>query len=303
MCRLQVLTFKKQINVLSDLSVSLAINAVIRFYQNTHKYMEQHRPLMKLLAFKLVVGLVFLEQILFMILDSTNVLHPTKYMSYADIHIGLPTMIICVQLVPFAFFIHYAYSTKPYLVQEKLGFTHHVGNSQEYLSVPPPESLNSRPGPRSYQGGPLGLHAWAAYLNPLEIWSEVRDLYRIMYNIPLRTKKEASDPWSESVTGYEQQTAYNQPTAAVHAPLTAESTEQLHDEPLHELDHQPHEPMEFVQPGNSSNTGYSGYPGLTVNEMENPYYDQIPHRNPDPYGYSTQYQGGNQYGASAHYSQ
>ena len=259
--------------------------------------------MMKLLAFKLVVGLVFLEQILFLILDSTKVLKPTKYLSYADVHIGLPTMIICIQLVPFDFFIHYAYSTKPYLVREKPGSTQYARNSQEYLNAPPPENMPSRPEPRSYQGGPGGLYAWAAYLNPLDMFREAKDMYNLLHNIPLRTPKEASDAWPEGSTAYEQQTA----TPEAQQPLTAGSAEQLHEESLHEAP--AHEPTEFVQPGgnyirpggNYDYPVYSEHPALAGDALHNP-YDSQPYRNPDPYGHPTQYDPPTQYPQQAHHA-
>jgi hypothetical protein len=41
----------------------VAITSIIRFHSNLKSYMQEHRPMMKLLAFKMVVGLEFLEQV------------------------------------------------------------------------------------------------------------------------------------------------------------------------------------------------------------------------------------------------
>lgn len=49
-----------------------------------------------------------------MVLESTKVLHQSSSISYADIHIGLPNMIVCVQMVPFALLMRWAYPTKEY---------------------------------------------------------------------------------------------------------------------------------------------------------------------------------------------
>lgn len=37
--------------------------AILRFYANLKSHMQDHKPLLKLLAFKLVVGLAFLEKV------------------------------------------------------------------------------------------------------------------------------------------------------------------------------------------------------------------------------------------------
>jgi hypothetical protein len=52
-----------QLEIIQEVSVTIAINAVIRFYLNTKGYMKEHKPMLKLLSFKLMVGLIFLEQV------------------------------------------------------------------------------------------------------------------------------------------------------------------------------------------------------------------------------------------------
>lgn len=53
----------KQINIIGIISLGVAIVAILGFYNNLKGYMKEHKPLLKLLAFKLVVGLEFLEQV------------------------------------------------------------------------------------------------------------------------------------------------------------------------------------------------------------------------------------------------
>jgi hypothetical protein len=165
--------------------------SILRFYTNLKSHMTEHKPLTKLLAFKMVVGLVFLEkvrqillntfrwirfdmlQIIFMILRSTDALKETSKLTYADVYIGLPTMLICIQMVPFAFFFLYAYSTKPYRVN---GGSPRYGNAQEYLAVEETEARRTYK-PRQYQGGPLGIYAWLAFFNALEFFREITSTY------------------------------------------------------------------------------------------------------------------------------
>lgn len=41
----------------------MAMVNILRFHGNLKSHMKEHKPMMKLLAFKLVVGLEFLEQV------------------------------------------------------------------------------------------------------------------------------------------------------------------------------------------------------------------------------------------------
>jgi hypothetical protein len=49
--------------VATSLSTGVAVNAIVQFYVNMKGYMAEHRPLLKLLAFKLIVGVIFLEKV------------------------------------------------------------------------------------------------------------------------------------------------------------------------------------------------------------------------------------------------
>mgnify|MGYP002719012576 CR=1 FL=1 len=49
--------------MITSLSTSVALNAIIQFYMNMKGYMTEHKPLLKLMAFKLIVGLIFLEKV------------------------------------------------------------------------------------------------------------------------------------------------------------------------------------------------------------------------------------------------
>ncbi|CEO60463.1 hypothetical protein PMG11_05090 [Penicillium brasilianum] len=163
------------LNITRIISLGFAISAIIRFYTNLKSHMQEHKPLTKLVAFKMVIGLVFLENIVFTILHSTSALKETSTLSYADVYIGIPTMIICIQMVPFAFFFSYAYSTKPYRVS---GSSARNDNSQEYLAVEEIEAGKTYRS-RTYQGGPLGICAWLAFCNALEFFREITSTYRM----------------------------------------------------------------------------------------------------------------------------
>lgn len=172
------------IEVFSNVSVTFAINAILRFYQVCKGYMKERHPLRKLLAFKLLVGLIFVEQIAFMVLESTDLLKQSSKISYADIHIGLPNMIICVQMVPFALLMRWAYPAKEYKLNS-------------YTEKPNGDSGVTRYGqPRSYQGGRFGYRAWLSYLNIFSIWADGVAMMKLLREVHVRG--QTLDSWPEA---------------------------------------------------------------------------------------------------------
>lgn len=110
-----------------------------------------------------------------MILDSTDTLKPSSTLNYADIIIGLPTLIICLQMVPFACFFFYAYSIKPYTTFD----VKRTSGDSEHLAAF--DSETGSPGMRRYKGGALGVNAWIALFNPGELYRSIRAT-RKMFN-------------------------------------------------------------------------------------------------------------------------
>ncbi|KAF7627723.1 hypothetical protein COH20_008880 [Aspergillus flavus] len=190
------------LQAITSISTSVAINAILQFYMNMKGYMTKHRPLLKLMAFKLVVGLVLLEKILFLILTSTNVLktHSTS-MTYIDAIMGLPTMVICVQMVPLSFLVLYAYSAKPY----------EISNSQSTLRPQVYQTVESDDDgeilmsgfQKRYQGGRWGLRAWAVYLNPLELLRDVKAAYVMIHSARALQKAHAKERAQDEMVRYE----------------------------------------------------------------------------------------------------
>ncbi|KAJ5504776.1 hypothetical protein N7463_007650 [Penicillium fimorum] len=162
------------ITIISIISLALAMTSIIGFHSNLKSYMEGQKPMMKLLAFKMVVGLEFLEQIIFMVLDSTGTLKPSATLSYADTIIGLPTLIICLQVVPFAFLFYYAYSIKPYTTLNV-----NCTSNLQYLAVVDSETGSTRV--KRYQGGPLGVYAWLALFNPGELFRDIKSTFNMLH--------------------------------------------------------------------------------------------------------------------------
>lgn len=80
------------------------------------RYKEQ-RPMIKLLAFKLVVTLALLQQITFRILEGADALNSTDTLTYADLNVGIPSMLSCIEMVPISLVVVHAYPVTPYLLR------------------------------------------------------------------------------------------------------------------------------------------------------------------------------------------
>jgi hypothetical protein len=150
-----------QITILGGFLEGAALFSVLRFYKIMKPKLTSQGVMLKLVAFKGIVFLSFVQnvsglpislvrmltvlvQVVLGILVSSHVIKPTKYMSYHDISIGLPNFILACELPFFAAMIMVAYSIKPY-TSLKMG--------------------------RTYQGGPGGIKAIVAALNYSDILS------------------------------------------------------------------------------------------------------------------------------------
>lgn len=79
---------------------------------------ENRRPIAKLLALKILVGLDVLQTLIFSILLSTNTIKPTSTLSLPDLVIGVPGLMVCIECVIFSLIFLWAYAPTPYKVRE-----------------------------------------------------------------------------------------------------------------------------------------------------------------------------------------
>ncbi|EEQ27197.1 conserved hypothetical protein [Microsporum canis CBS 113480] len=144
---------KLWLTVINNISPAVAFTSVVLVALSMKPHMPQHRLIAKLLAVKLVVGLGFVQRIIFWILESTPALNPTDKLTYADLNIGIPALLSCLEMVPISLLVIWAYPVGPY----KYGLSGE-GCEREPEAHPP----------RSYQGGFLGVRAFISTASPLE---------------------------------------------------------------------------------------------------------------------------------------
>lgn len=147
---------KLWLSIATALSSGLAIAAVLLVAVQLKTHMPNLKPMTKLIAIKLVVGLAFLQQILFWILQSTHVLKETDTLTYADLHYGIPSLLSCLEMVPISFVVLWAYPVGPYKLESLVARGAERGETQHWA-------------PTSYQGGFLGIWAFLSMLNPVDV--------------------------------------------------------------------------------------------------------------------------------------
>ncbi|KAK7941460.1 uncharacterized protein PG986_013847 [Apiospora aurea] len=161
------------LDIAHNVSLTMAVLAALRMYSALKQELAHHRPLAKLLAFKLLVAVTGLIQLVYWILRSSvvhnNPLQPTDTLSWSDEYIGIPVLILSLLCVPFSVFFHHAYSVSPYYL-ERASLHKPLADVAETGHAP--NGIN--PAGSGYQGGPFGVWAWAGIFNPSEFVAGLR---------------------------------------------------------------------------------------------------------------------------------
>ncbi|KAM0799395.1 organic solute transporter Ostalpha-domain-containing protein [Usnea florida] len=145
------------LTVIHTISVAIAFLRLLQFYRHLRPFLTPYAVIPKLVAIKGIVLLNTLQGLTFSILTSSGAMKPGPTLSYDDIFFGVPSILICAEMVLFSVFNFYAYSFKPY--------TYASSTSSPNSSV---ESQHFKPSVH-YQGGVYGIKAFTAALNPLDI--------------------------------------------------------------------------------------------------------------------------------------
>lgn len=104
------------VEILTIVALVLAIPNVIRFESRMKKegYIEKrHKPAAKLWTFKGLVGLQFLQQIIFGLLNG-RVFNATATITYNDLYYGIPNTITCLEAPLFALAFWWSFNPSEY---------------------------------------------------------------------------------------------------------------------------------------------------------------------------------------------
>lgn len=146
--------------VVEAAAVTVAMYCLIQFYVQVKGDIQQHKPLLKVLAIKLVIFLSFWQTLLISFLTSTGVIKANDQIQTPDIKVGIPAMLLCIEMAIFSIFHLWAFSYRPYALKSK----HH----REDIVAGESE-------PASYKGGFLGVRA---LFDSFNVWDLVKAVGR-----------------------------------------------------------------------------------------------------------------------------
>ncbi|EME45821.1 hypothetical protein DOTSEDRAFT_71499 [Dothistroma septosporum NZE10] len=152
------------------ISVTVAMFMVIQFYIQLKDDLSEHKPFLKVLSIKLVIFFSFWQTIIISLLSSANgPLQPTKHLAYQDIKIGIPSVLLCIEMACFSVLHVFAYPWKPYSIK-------HMKNP---IMAPDMGSIHGD-GPQ-YKGGFMGTKAIVDAFNPWDIIKSIARGFRWMF--------------------------------------------------------------------------------------------------------------------------
>ncbi|KAF8850591.1 DUF300-domain-containing protein [Acephala macrosclerotiorum] len=163
--------------IIESIAVSIAMYMVIQFYVQLRTDLKPYNPFLKVLAIKLVIFLSFWQSSMISILTSStfNVVSPTSKIAYPDLTVGIPSLLLCIEMALFAVLHLFAFPWKPYKTSKNLDY--------------PMSPVKNELGPK--QGGFLGIMALVDAMNP---WDLVKGFARGMRWLFVGRKTRENDP-------------------------------------------------------------------------------------------------------------
>ncbi|KAK7421750.1 hypothetical protein QQZ08_009838 [Neonectria magnoliae] len=168
------------VNAVNMVAVTVAMICIVQVYIQLREALAAQSIFIKILSIKLVVFLVLWQTILIKIGTSTmDALKPSSTLSNGDIKVGIPCLLICIEMAFFAVLHLWAFPYRPYV----------PGAPTSFYPAPDP----ARAGPyieNSHQppsGGFLGLAAIVDAMNPWDLVKAVgRGVRWLFYGVKHR---------------------------------------------------------------------------------------------------------------------
>lgn len=152
--------------VLNALAVTVAMYCLIQVYVQLKEALKDQKLFIKIIAIKLVVFLSFWQASAISVGTSTlHIVHPNKVLAYPDIKVGIPALLLCVEMAAFALLHLWAFPYKPYTKHAATARFYPNPDLQKGGNSAVPNELEAR------QGGFLGF---AAIFDALNIWDFIK---------------------------------------------------------------------------------------------------------------------------------
>ncbi|KAL8724633.1 MAG: hypothetical protein Q9166_007843 [cf. Caloplaca sp. 2 TL-2023] len=137
--------------------VTIAMYCLIQFYIQLKDDLAEHSPLLKVAAIKLVIFLSFWQTILISFLTSTGAIKSSKRFQDPDIRIGIPSLLLCIEMAIFSVFHLFAFPWQVYDIRRSAI----VASESAPGFLPDPKT--------AYLGGPFGAKALLDAFNPWDL--------------------------------------------------------------------------------------------------------------------------------------
>lgn len=174
------------VSALNMVAVTIAMVCIVQVYVQLREPLADQKLFTKILAIKLVVFLVLWQTVLISVGTSStmHVIKATATVSYPDIKVGIPNLLVCIEMACFAVFHFWAFDYRPYRPTAPRTF------------YPLPDA--DRGGPQlenEHQppaGGFLGIMAFMDALNPWDLVKAFARGVRWLFCGVKRRKADAS---------------------------------------------------------------------------------------------------------------
>lgn len=156
---------------------------VIQFYVQLKNELSSHKPFLKVLAIKGVIFLSFWQTMAISVgTGEFDIISPTATLAYPDIAVGIPSLLLCIEMLLFSIMHIWAYPWRPYR-QDAPPIFYPLPNKES--TAPPQENIHVPPA-----GGSIGLKAiWDA----LNLWDVIKAFGRGMRWLFVGAKRRRED--------------------------------------------------------------------------------------------------------------
>ena len=183
------------------LSVSVAMYCLVQFYIQLKQDLAPHRPFLKILCIKLVIFFCFWQSwIISLLTTDSGPLKASDKIGGPDWRIGLPSILVCVEMFIFAIMHLFAFPWKPYDLKNQF--------------------LTSEDAPKAYVHGPV--RALISVFNP---WDFVKGFGRGMRWLFYGSRHRKQDISYQTKLEAVSTTAYEGPTFAGNGEIATELTD------------------------------------------------------------------------------
>ncbi|OAQ98021.1 hypothetical protein LLEC1_05037 [Akanthomyces lecanii] len=152
--------------VINALAVTIAMFCLIQVYVQLKEALKDQSLLLKIVAIKLVIFLSFWQASAISVGTSTlHIVHPNKVLAYPDIKVGIPALLLCVEMAAFALLHLWAFPYKPYTK---------YGAKPRYYPSPDLRKGDNKAVPNELEDHQGGVMGFAAIWDAMNIWDFIK---------------------------------------------------------------------------------------------------------------------------------